>query len=100
MDVACYLIGTEIDEKGQKFVSPVELISYSTSSKTSLYNKAELIIQRKSTYISKKFKISDSILKRKRRELHSQTLTTLVPFYSSKKLIELDVNVLTNVAQF
>lgn len=87
----CYLIGTDI---------PVELISYSTSSKTSLYDKAKLIIRRKSTYISKKINISDSILKQKRRELHSQTLTTLVPSIVIKKLIELDVNILKNVAQF
>lgn len=72
----CYLIGTDI---------PVELISYSTSSKTSLYDKAKLIIRRKSTYISKKINISDSILKQKRGELHSQTLTTLVPSIVIKK---------------
>lgn len=50
-----------------------------------MYDKAELIMRRKSTYISKKINISDSILKRKRRELHSQTLTTLVPSIVIKK---------------
>lgn len=64
----------------------MELISYSTSSNTSLYDKAELIIRRKSTYIIKKINISDSNLKRKRRELHSKSnINDACIFYSYKK---------------